>query len=184
TIRSFSGELTPAPTDAWAVRDVSPDGKLVVQTSSDNAPRLWDTISGKTVHQLDCRAVPALFSPNGKTLATSGADGLRLWDVASGKRLHHLDDKKGFAPLAFSPDSKEFVSRGPDSSIQHWDVTTGKESRRWNGGKYLLNRLTFSPDGKAMAVSFFNPRGPFIAQLRAADTGKEIQELSAKFVAD
>src|ERR1019366_6624259 len=78
----------------------------------------------------------------------------------------------------------EFVSRGPDSSIQHWDVTTGKESRRWNGGKYLLNRLTFSPDGKAMAVSFFNPRGPFIAQLRAADTGKEIQELSAKFVAD
>jgi WD40 repeat protein len=69
----------------------SPDGRLLVTTTSDNKvvevvgskdARVWNVASGKMLASLPHGgdgAVNAVFSPDGSLLATSGWDGLKLW---------------------------------------------------------------------------------------------------------
>src|SRR5262249_48068897 len=56
---------------------LSPDGKLLV-SASDEEGRLWDTGTGKCVHQLTHNRFLvrcAVFTPDGKGIVTAGWDG-------------------------------------------------------------------------------------------------------------
>jgi hypothetical protein len=100
----------------------------------------------------------AVFSPEGKWLATAGVDGVNLWDTR-GKKARVLSEGRGKF-VTFSPDGKWIAAiLSGESGLEI--VTTLKI---WNAGDMQLIRTislggmldgyaaAFSPDGKWLAV--------------------------------
>src|SRR5262249_8693924 len=74
----------------------SPDGKLVAASANRHAIMLWETATGRLVHQLEGHeklnfAVPIAFSPDGRMLASGGLEEtIRLWDLKTGKETQRF----------------------------------------------------------------------------------------------
>src|SRR5262249_23593452 len=145
----------------------------------------WEPASGKLLRRLEHTrgAASAVFSPDGKTLASGGAGLVCLWDVATGKQLRKLESPGG-SPLAFSPDGKllaagsydgeAYVVRGP---LRLWDLASGTQLHALEHSDPTL-AVAFSPDGKTLAAG--TRRGTL--HLWDAVTGKELRKVN-KFAA-
>jgi WD40 repeat protein/beta-lactamase regulating signal transducer with metallopeptidase domain len=143
---------------------------------------VYDVATGKLVRKLESPlvAVSFAFSPDGRVLAAENGDqSITLWEVASGKERAHLAkvtpnprpaaggggaalagavrrvafaEPAGPVTLAFSPDGRALVARGPDLAVRVWDVDTGKEVSQLKGHEGRVETLAFSPDGNAIAT--------------------------------
>lgn len=114
----------------------SPDGKLIASIADDMVCKLWDTKTGKLVHELrghkektpndfNSMLYAVAFSADSKLLATGDKVGhIVVWDVQSGKPLSTCE-----APVMYT-----------------WDKVQRNHSI---GG---IRSLAFSPDGKSLAV--------------------------------
>ena len=126
---------------------------------ADHAITLVDMATTRTrqrltgsLGQVNC----VVFSPDGRTLASTCADGTAtLWDVSSGKTIRILTtNENGSRPLigaAFSPDGKELATASLYSGIALWDVLSGHqlESPEWLDE--FATAMAFSPAGKTLA---------------------------------
>ena len=112
-------------------------------------------------------AFDVAFSPDGRTIAGSGGETVHLWDVETGQRKYTVEGVQlaYAASIAFSPDSRTLASghASPlathsvsDGKIYLWDAETGKLKVSRSGGVYLPTSLTFSPDGRTLAVGHFD----------------------------
>ncbi|HEX5271868.1 MAG TPA: WD40 repeat domain-containing protein, partial [Gemmataceae bacterium] len=123
--------------------------------------RLFDVTTGKAVRTIRGHkhmAICLAFSPDGKLLATGGSQNdndIRVWDVATGKELHRIETDRAVQAVAFSPDGKVLLGgEGARGTIASWDVVSGKRLRSL---KYVMDdilTLTFSHDGKFLAVAY------------------------------
>jgi hypothetical protein len=130
--------------------------------------------------ELTVSATSFAFSPDGRVLATENADeSVSLFEVASGKERARLGGRAsapaaqmsgatptlvrvatgavGFAEpagptsLAFSPDGRVIVARGPSGAVRVWDVDGGKELGLFKGHDGRIETVSFSADGRSVA---------------------------------
>ncbi len=139
--------------------DFSNDRKIAAVTNFRGNADLWDLDSGKKRAELDGgkdKAWVAVFTPDGKNLATRGTfgTGIQFWDAGTGKMAKRIAiDDNGLGEFAFSPDGKTLVvmHSHPEGPIEMslWDVAGGKELDKWPTRlKYGGFGLQFSLDGR------------------------------------
>ena len=145
---------------------LSPDGRLVAFTSDVGKDiHLLDVTSGKLLRTLHAHTTgirAAVFSPDGKIIASAGldeaddAERVKFWDVESGKELAHTPKwRMGSKPLAFSPTGDILAVTMEDGSVRLLDGKKGEENRRLMPPDPKLNHptgLTFSSDGRFLAI--------------------------------
>jgi WD40 repeat protein len=147
--------LSGPATDIWDTA-LSPDGSLLAVTTGETV-RLYDMATRAlrepvlTGHRN--LVLRAIFSPDGKTLATAGADNdIRLWDAATGRpRTGPLTGHGDVvADIAFSPDGQTLASASWDSTVRLWDVTTAQLQRTLTGHQGPVTFVSFALHGRRL----------------------------------
>jgi WD40 repeat protein len=174
---------------------VSPKGDLLASMSGDWADftiRVWNAQTLQEVFMLQPQERydrgSVAFSPDGKKLASASGPVVRLWDLTNGQELRHFEAyPEGLHSVAFSPDGNRLLAGGgsreddpilkdgkplpPDWSLRLWDLTTGKELRRFEGHTKPVRSVAFAPDGR-WALSAAEDQ---TMRLWDLETGKEIR---------
>jgi WD40 repeat protein len=142
----------------------SPDSRLLALGGDD--VQLWDVKTRQHLHTLADSKLDtyAVFSPDGKTLATgshyrSDKHLVKLWEVGTWRCRATLVGHQGrLWNLAFSPDSKTLASVGggwanqKDGELRLWDVRQGRRKAVWDLHSWQVRALAYSHDGKSLAV--------------------------------
>ena len=159
---------------------LSPDGRLlatnIVYQENRAGVGVWNVETGKSVVELtNGNGDQLVFSPDGKTLAALGST-LYLWDTATWHlkaaitlepgngawgpgamvfspdgRLLAIGERKSGGILSGFADNRQWAAMDAATSIQIWDLQTGKRIQTLPGMTGPISALAFSPDGRLLA---------------------------------
>jgi WD40 repeat protein len=115
---------------------------------------------GTTRFRLIGRPQALACSPDGRWLVTHEGKTIFLLDAATGKRGREFRGHTGTVLcLAYSPDGKAIASGAAGHSFRVWDVVTGRELHRLQGGPAKrttgyspFGHVFFTPDGKSLVT--------------------------------
>jgi WD40 repeat protein/serine/threonine protein kinase len=134
----------------------SPDGKLLAfaDTPRDRV-QVFDAVTGReafTCKYADGRVWHAVFSPDGKRLATCVNGGVQFWDVGTHEAVATWPIASITCDfLAYSPDGKRLAVATVEGAVQLWDTATKQRVNTFNGHSGYLYMVAFSPDGTQLA---------------------------------
>ncbi len=151
-------QATVAGEDTMNSVTYSPDGSLLLTTSSDGVATLWDASSGRAVRTFPDHDASwdAAFGPDGRSFVTSGTHGSPVvWDVTSGGATRVLDVGGWIASVAVSPDGTTIATAvgilGEQTALVLWDASSGERIATLDEDPGEINDLEFSPDGTLLA---------------------------------
>ncbi|GAB3400937.1 WD40 repeat domain-containing protein [Flindersiella endophytica] len=138
----------------------SPDGGLLATVDGNPTPgasliKIWrtgSTASSLTLpgHNLGTTGVG--FGPGGRTLITTGNDRvLRVWRVSDGTLLATNSTGRPQGLVEMSPDNTVAAVPG-QGGVQLYDALTGARLRILGGAATSESPLSFSPNGKFLAI--------------------------------
>ena len=152
----------------------SHDGKTLAVRGFDKVVRLFETSTGKSLHEIGMpvRAAPAgnllffragtggspetrdlAFARDNQTLAVGGTQIVRFWTVATGQEKAAADGHRdAVTSVLLGPDGKTMLSHGDDRVTRRWDAATGKELGQFVEPKGTT-RVAFAPNGQTVAVA-------------------------------
>jgi WD40 repeat protein len=189
-------EIRPRPGHLGLLRFValSPNGRTVVAGDGTGEPALWEASTGKEIRRFAPKSAPAVFSPDGRTLAWMERGSVVISDVASGKNLHSFAMQKApVTHLVFSPDGGRLAAAGFDvmnwrlsrpASMLHppevavWDTASGKEIHKVKGRSWREWLFGLAvPSTEAIAPVFLVDNKEADAPVYDLCTGKVIDKL-------
>ncbi|MCI0460403.1 MAG: PQQ-binding-like beta-propeller repeat protein [Gemmataceae bacterium] len=162
----------------------APDGKTVVSGSGQGHLHLWETATGKLLHQIPNQqyASSVVFTPDGKGVALIGSDShFRLHDLSTGKEVRRLSPTtRELRLVAFSAGGKRAALVAQNHSIRVWDLETDREVRQLVAPQpnptFAPGLATLSADGKLLAIA--GPeRGSPVVRLWEVDSGRELPRI-------
>ncbi len=148
----------------------SPDGKYFITISHDDnyGFKIWKISNGRLLSTINgfYNTIPSVvFSPNGKSLATSSSSGkVKIWDTSKGRLLDSLSlvyngdtFNSQFRDVTYSSDGSYIIA-----CLNHWTPSTSREHLDqaligvWRLPNYEFlfstkissSKNAFSPDGK------------------------------------
>jgi WD40 repeat protein len=138
-----------------------PDGSQIAIGDKSGHVAVFDSGTGKLINTIDTRgkAIEAiLITSRGDSLISISEDNKgQLWTVSDWRLVGSLD---GLTPTAdVSPDGQWLAAQDPEHKIWLWDLTSLKRNRQvGKTGTDGALSLTFTPDGKSLAVAYdYNP---------------------------
>jgi WD40 repeat protein/serine/threonine protein kinase len=168
----------------------SPDGKRLASASIGRrdaaAFKAWDARTARELLSLSAKpgsfARAIAFSPDVRLLARIVGDprAVELWDATTGRLVRTLNCDERACALAFSPDGKRLAvgSAGParfgavhavsPARVSICDAASGQILRTLAGHTGYFSTLSFSPDGKWLAVGH-----DALVKIWDAGTGRE-----------
>ncbi len=142
-----------APVTALAF---SPNGVLIA-AASGRSIEILDLHSGEVKLLGQIGEQPSLvFSPGGKSLASSSADvrcEIQVWNLQTGQMRVLKGAWSGPRSIAFSPDGRQIAAADSDRSnpsIRLWDLETGA-MRVLGGSTRQITSIAFLGDGRELA---------------------------------
>jgi WD40 repeat protein len=152
---------------------VARDGKRLASSDTDGPVLIWDLVSGKQIRTIDQSPLHSrvAWDRGGDTLFLAGMDGvIGFWDVSTGKPLRTFGRAGGgIGDRALSPDGETFVCPGTvhPRTVELRSSQTGAVQSELvipadNPAKHVTGDgvcLSFSPDGKTLAVARENMDG-------------------------
>jgi WD40 repeat protein len=151
--------------DIKIISGFSSDSRRLI-TISGKRIKVWDAATGRLAIALpgvDDEVSSAVFSPDGKIIATGGKYGtVSLWNAVSGKLLLSFDaySIKRYSrwrivsrlfqlstnvDLSFSPSGNSILTTLFDQPAKKWNVQTGKLEAAWGESGFYAR---FSPSGR------------------------------------
>ena len=163
---------------------VAPTAETALRNAIGAAPSLLVMLTGHTkpVYQ-------AVWSPDGKRLATASGDGTaRVWDVSAGLDTGPQDDREQLTltghsgaihSLAFNADGTQLVTASSDRTARVWDVRNGHQLMEFEHPT-RVDWVAWSPDGGRIVTvggREMIDAAP-TARVWNAQTGEQLTELS------
>jgi WD40 repeat protein/serine/threonine protein kinase len=153
----------------------SEDGKSLAGSGVSSRVWVWDVDTGRPLVELgghgDEYVGSVAFAPDGKLLATTtvSANEARLWELPSGRQIATLKGHvQGLTGVEFSPDGKTLVTVSYDRKVKLWSVSTHQELVTFPfNTAYQAVAAHFTPDGRALAISWLDARGSHTRVVRA-----------------
>ncbi len=182
---TLSGTTNFSTTLGWRMLDLAIDGRTAPATVDQKSIDIKDITNSKTLITLrpSSQFTIALFTPDGKTLATNSADQIAvlLWDVTTGKQTGTLKGFQTAAPVysfAFSPDGKTliWISRG---TVQLMDIAANKMGARISHEDFV-GAVAMTQDGTLLATlsaTTVNKQLVGLVKLVDAASGNEVVQL-------
>jgi len=141
TVSGFDGHLTKI---AWA-----PDGSRFAAV--DKNLRIFDGRTGKLLINEKSDASSAVWSPDGKWLATVGGKSGSLRDGVSGKKLKDLPGAED--SIAWHPKLPRLASSSSGHDLLIWSIPDGKKIASWKAHDNDIDQIAWSPDGGRIATA-------------------------------
>ncbi len=132
---------------------ISPDGKKVFGSFSDQSVVLWDLATGKSEEIMKGQILssgkyPTPFSPDGKMLITSNEERLTVWDMTGFKALQSFPVSSN----AILSTNGKLLATNEEGIIAVWEVRTGKKKLLLKGFGSSVKPLGFSTDSKLLVT--------------------------------
>lgn len=148
---------------SWPIAVVSPLGDLVAvgynggpgATEGGGAVELYDAPGGQWRRELPEAGGRAVFSPDGKLIATgSWKNTVKLWNPATGGLAREFTNANRLTAMAFSPDARTLAVCTPlTDGTWLYDVATGAQRPFARGNFCCVWGADFSPDGNTLATA-------------------------------
>jgi WD40 repeat protein len=119
--------------------------------------RTWDVATGRQLRRFSgpCRDTQHFSFIGNQTLLTVDGNTVQLWDIASGRERHRFnggkDDHDPGCCLAVAPDGN-LIAVADEKTVRLYSPQTGNEQRRLGDAVTVVKGMTFSPDGRLLAV--------------------------------
>jgi eukaryotic-like serine/threonine-protein kinase len=135
----------------------------------------------------DAAVFCAVFSPDGRRIASSDQDGwVKLWDARTGRELLQFRAHPEHARcVAFSPDGRRLATASWDGTVKVWDAQaldkdpTAPPLLTLKGYDGLARTVAFSPDGQRLAAACGRWMNAGQVQVWDATTGAQLLAVPA-----